>query len=188
MSTLLQERQQPIMAPRYRDPVAAQGVAPRASARHQPAATVPIRPVGCRAGARSRARSSRVCASGTAAAWRAANSHSWTSGSCVTSASIPASSTTRCGNRSGSHFAIGNVDCPGDHDWRCEATRISDLGNGVAGRRGRSARLVALRAAAALCHVPPDARIARRWSAYPSGLRCVLFQGPMSYITFYPGK
>jgi uncharacterized protein YjiS (DUF1127 family) len=48
MSTLLQERQQPIVAPRYRDPVAAQGVAPRASARHQPAATGLIRPVGWR--------------------------------------------------------------------------------------------------------------------------------------------
>jgi uncharacterized protein YjiS (DUF1127 family) len=46
MSTLLQERQQPITAPRLRDPVAIQSAAPRASARHQPAATVPIRPVG----------------------------------------------------------------------------------------------------------------------------------------------
>jgi len=45
MSTLLQERQQPITAPRLRDPVAGQSAAPRASAAHQPAATVPIRPV-----------------------------------------------------------------------------------------------------------------------------------------------
>jgi len=41
MSTLLQERQQPITAPRLRDRVAAQHATPRASARHQPAATVP---------------------------------------------------------------------------------------------------------------------------------------------------
>ena len=46
MSTLLQERQQPITAPRLRDPVAAPSAAPRASARHQPAATGAIRPVG----------------------------------------------------------------------------------------------------------------------------------------------
>jgi len=46
MSTLLQERQQPIPAPMLRDPVAGQSAAPRASARHQPAATGPIRPVG----------------------------------------------------------------------------------------------------------------------------------------------
>jgi uncharacterized protein YjiS (DUF1127 family) len=46
MSTLLQQRQQPITAPRLRDPVAAQNAAPRASARHQPAAIGPIRPVG----------------------------------------------------------------------------------------------------------------------------------------------
>ncbi|SHJ45127.1 Uncharacterized conserved protein YjiS, DUF1127 family [Bradyrhizobium lablabi] len=45
MSTLLQERQQPITAPRLRDRVAAQFVTPRASARHEPAATVPNRPV-----------------------------------------------------------------------------------------------------------------------------------------------
>ena len=46
MSTLLQERQQPIPAPMLRDPVVGQSAAPRASARHQPAATGPIRPVG----------------------------------------------------------------------------------------------------------------------------------------------
>ncbi len=45
MSTLLQERQQPITAPRLRDRVAAQGATPRASARQQPAATVPNCPV-----------------------------------------------------------------------------------------------------------------------------------------------
>jgi uncharacterized protein YjiS (DUF1127 family) len=41
MSTLLQERQQPITVPRVRDRVAT----PQASARHQPAATVPTCPV-----------------------------------------------------------------------------------------------------------------------------------------------
>jgi uncharacterized protein YjiS (DUF1127 family) len=41
MSTLLEERQQPIRAPRLRDRVAAQ----RASARRQPAATAPNCPV-----------------------------------------------------------------------------------------------------------------------------------------------
>ena len=45
MSTLLQERQQPITAPRLRDRVAAQHATPRASARHQPAATVADCPV-----------------------------------------------------------------------------------------------------------------------------------------------
>ncbi len=45
MSTLLQERQQPITAPRLRDRVAAQHATPRASARHQPAATVANCPV-----------------------------------------------------------------------------------------------------------------------------------------------
>jgi uncharacterized protein YjiS (DUF1127 family) len=46
MSTLLQERQQqPITAPRLRDRVAAQRATPLASARHQPAATVPSCPV-----------------------------------------------------------------------------------------------------------------------------------------------
>jgi len=45
MSTVLQERQQPITAPRLRDRVAAQGATPRASARHQPAATGPNCPV-----------------------------------------------------------------------------------------------------------------------------------------------
>jgi uncharacterized protein YjiS (DUF1127 family) len=45
MSTLLQERQQPITAPRLRDRVAAQPATPRASAMHQPAATVPNCPV-----------------------------------------------------------------------------------------------------------------------------------------------
>jgi uncharacterized protein YjiS (DUF1127 family) len=43
MSTLLQERQQPISAPRLGDRVAVQGVP--LSARHQPAATVPNHPV-----------------------------------------------------------------------------------------------------------------------------------------------
>jgi uncharacterized protein YjiS (DUF1127 family) len=45
MSTLLQTRQQPITAPKLRDRVAAQFVTPRASARHEPAAAVPNRPV-----------------------------------------------------------------------------------------------------------------------------------------------
>jgi uncharacterized protein YjiS (DUF1127 family) len=46
MSTLLQERQQqPITAPTLRDRVAAQPATPRASARHQPTATVPDCPV-----------------------------------------------------------------------------------------------------------------------------------------------
>ncbi len=45
MSTLLQERQQPITAPRLRDRVAAQGAIPRASAGHEAAAAVPCRPV-----------------------------------------------------------------------------------------------------------------------------------------------
>jgi uncharacterized protein YjiS (DUF1127 family) len=45
MSTLLQQRQQPITAPRLRDRVAAQGATPRASAKHPPAATVPDCPV-----------------------------------------------------------------------------------------------------------------------------------------------
>jgi uncharacterized protein YjiS (DUF1127 family) len=44
MSTLLQERQQPITAPRLRDRVA-QRATPRASARHKAAAAVPNRPV-----------------------------------------------------------------------------------------------------------------------------------------------
>src|SRR4030088_2006320 len=45
MSTLLQGRQPVITAPRLRDPVAAQRATPRASARHQPAATVPNCPI-----------------------------------------------------------------------------------------------------------------------------------------------
>jgi uncharacterized protein YjiS (DUF1127 family) len=45
MSTLLQERQQPITAPRPRDRVAAQGAPPRASAKQQPAASVHNCPV-----------------------------------------------------------------------------------------------------------------------------------------------
>ena len=45
MSTLLQERQQPVTAPRLRDRVAAQHATPRASVRHQPAATVANFPV-----------------------------------------------------------------------------------------------------------------------------------------------
>ena len=45
MSTLLQQRQQPITAPTRRDRVAAQRATPRASARHQPAATVANCPV-----------------------------------------------------------------------------------------------------------------------------------------------
>lgn len=49
MSTLLQERQQPITAPRLRDRFAAQLATPQASARHQPAATVPNCPVEPRA-------------------------------------------------------------------------------------------------------------------------------------------
>lgn len=43
MSTLLQKPQQPITAPRLRDPM--QRATPRAWARHQPAATVPNCPV-----------------------------------------------------------------------------------------------------------------------------------------------
>jgi uncharacterized protein YjiS (DUF1127 family) len=45
MSTLLQERQQPITAPRLRDRVAAQRATPQASAKHQPAATAANYPV-----------------------------------------------------------------------------------------------------------------------------------------------
>ena len=45
MSTLLQERQQPITAPKLRDRVPAQRVTPRGSARHEPEAAVPNRPV-----------------------------------------------------------------------------------------------------------------------------------------------
>src|SRR5260370_41084933 len=45
MSTLLQQRQHPITAPGLPDRVAAQRATPRASARHQPAATVPNCPV-----------------------------------------------------------------------------------------------------------------------------------------------
>jgi uncharacterized protein YjiS (DUF1127 family) len=46
MSTLLQERPQRITTPRLGDPVAVQIAAPPASAGDQPAATVPIGPVG----------------------------------------------------------------------------------------------------------------------------------------------
>ena len=45
MSTLLQQRHQPITAAGLRDRAAAQRATPRASARHQPAATVPNYPV-----------------------------------------------------------------------------------------------------------------------------------------------
>jgi uncharacterized protein YjiS (DUF1127 family) len=45
MSTLLQTRQQPITALKLRDRVPAQRVTPRASARHEPAAAVPDRPL-----------------------------------------------------------------------------------------------------------------------------------------------
>jgi uncharacterized protein YjiS (DUF1127 family) len=45
MSTLLQERQQPITAPRLWDRVAEQRANPQASARQQPAATAPDCPV-----------------------------------------------------------------------------------------------------------------------------------------------
>ncbi len=45
MSTLLQERHQPITAPKLRDRVPAQRVTPRGSARHEAAAAVPNRPV-----------------------------------------------------------------------------------------------------------------------------------------------
>ena len=45
MSTLLQERHQPITAPKLRDRVPAQHVTPRGSARHEAAAAVPNRPV-----------------------------------------------------------------------------------------------------------------------------------------------
>ena len=44
MSTLLQERHQPITAPKLRDRGPAQPATPRASARHEPAAAVPCRP------------------------------------------------------------------------------------------------------------------------------------------------
>ena len=43
MSTLLQERHQPITAPKLRDRVPAQRVTPRGSARHEAAAAVPNR-------------------------------------------------------------------------------------------------------------------------------------------------
>jgi len=46
MSTLLQERQQPITAPTFRNPVAGPIAAAPASARHQPAAPVPIGTAG----------------------------------------------------------------------------------------------------------------------------------------------
>jgi uncharacterized protein YjiS (DUF1127 family) len=46
MSTLVQERQQPITAPRLRDPGAGQIAAPPASAMDQPAATRPMCPAG----------------------------------------------------------------------------------------------------------------------------------------------
>ena len=45
MSTLLQERHQPIAAPKLRDRVPAQRVIPRGSAGHETAAAVPNRPV-----------------------------------------------------------------------------------------------------------------------------------------------
>jgi uncharacterized protein YjiS (DUF1127 family) len=45
MSTLLQERHQPITAPNLRDRVPAQRATPRGSARHEAAAAVPDRPV-----------------------------------------------------------------------------------------------------------------------------------------------
>jgi uncharacterized protein YjiS (DUF1127 family) len=45
MSTLLQERHQPITAPKLRDRVPAQFVTPQASARHEAAAAVPDRSV-----------------------------------------------------------------------------------------------------------------------------------------------
>jgi uncharacterized protein YjiS (DUF1127 family) len=45
MSTLLREHHQPITVPKLRDPVAAQPVAPLASARHGPAAALAGRPV-----------------------------------------------------------------------------------------------------------------------------------------------
>ena len=45
MSTLLQERHQPIIAPKLRDQGPTQPATPRASARNEPAAAVPCRPV-----------------------------------------------------------------------------------------------------------------------------------------------
>jgi uncharacterized protein YjiS (DUF1127 family) len=45
MSTVLQTRQQPVTALKLRDRAPAQFVTPRASARHEPAAAVPNRPV-----------------------------------------------------------------------------------------------------------------------------------------------
>jgi uncharacterized protein YjiS (DUF1127 family) len=45
MSTLLQERHQPITVPQLRDRVPAQRVTPRGSAGHEAAAAVPDRPV-----------------------------------------------------------------------------------------------------------------------------------------------
>jgi uncharacterized protein YjiS (DUF1127 family) len=45
MSTLLQERQQPIIAPARQDQILAQRVTPRASVRYEPAAAVANRPL-----------------------------------------------------------------------------------------------------------------------------------------------
>jgi uncharacterized protein YjiS (DUF1127 family) len=45
MSTLLSERRQPIIAPKLLDRIPAQRQAPRTSARHEPAAATPTRPV-----------------------------------------------------------------------------------------------------------------------------------------------
>ena len=45
MSTLLQQRHQPVIAPKLRDQVPAQRETPRALARHEPAAAVANRPV-----------------------------------------------------------------------------------------------------------------------------------------------
>ena len=112
MPTLLQERHQPITAPKLRDRVPAQRATPRASARHEPAAAVPNRPVEAPRG-RWRLILGSIVA--TLREWRrrrstAASSPGSTSGPCVTSASTPASSTTRCTSRSGGHLAIGEID------------------------------------------------------------------------------
>ena len=45
MSTLLSERRQPIIAPQLLDRIPAQRSAPRTSARHEPATSVPSHPV-----------------------------------------------------------------------------------------------------------------------------------------------
>ena len=112
MSTLLSERRQPITAPKLRDRVPAQRATPRASASHEPAAAVPCRPVVAPRASWSLILGLIVA---TLREWRrrsvdAASSPGSTSGPCVTSASTPASSSTRCTSRSGGHLAFGEID------------------------------------------------------------------------------